>query len=102
MSSGKLIVFYGSNNFGKTTQDGLLVSELEKKGLAAKYVKYPIYDLEPTGPMINNYLRQGNKWRLTARELQTLFAFNRVQHKPFLTKILDKRVNVVAEDYWGS
>jgi thymidylate kinase len=100
MSRGKFIVIYGANNLGKTTQAVELVSRLKEVGLKAKYLKYPIYQLEPTGPRINAALRQG--LNLSDYELQREFAQNRRDFQPRLIKILDSGVWVVAEDYKGT
>ena len=58
---GKMIVFYGINNLGKSTQAELLINYFNKKGLNAEYLKYPVYDIEPTVHFINNILRYGKK-----------------------------------------
>ena len=56
---GKFIVIYGANNLGKTVQANLLIDSLRNIDKNAHYLKYPIYDLEPTGPRINAALREG-------------------------------------------
>ncbi len=99
---GKLIVFYGTNNLGKSTQAHILIENLEKLGLKAKYLKYPIYDLEPSGPTLNQYLRQGNPYNLSAREAQLIFCLNRTQYQEKLKKDLDQGINIIAEDYVGT
>ena len=102
MKRGKLIVLYGINNLGKSTQAKLLVEKLNKEGKQARYIKYPIYDLEPSGPLINAYLRGDNPDELSAREAQLLYAYNRMHFEPKLTQILNSGTNIVAEDYWGT
>ena len=52
MSKGIFIVLYGVNNLGKTTQAQLLVERLNKAGVQATYLKYPIYDIEPSGVLL--------------------------------------------------
>src|SRR3989344_4805024 len=81
---GLLIALYGINNIGKSTQAGMLVDRFEKEGLLAVHKKYPFYDLHPTGPILNAYLREGNPYKLTPREF------------------LEKGIHVVAEDYTGT
>jgi len=54
---GKLIAIYGINNIGKSTQTNLLVQRLMRAGIRVEYIKYPIYDLDPTGKMLNEILR---------------------------------------------
>lgn len=99
---GKCIVLYGNNNIGKTTQAKLLVEWIKKEGREVRYIKYPIYDLAPTGPMINEYLRGDNPYGLTPREAQTLYALNRTQFESTLKGWLDAGETVVAEDYSGT
>lgn len=98
--AGKLIVFYGINNLGKSTQAALLVERLKRSGHKAEYFKYPLYDLEPTGPMLNAYLRQGNPLGLTPREAQLVYALNRSQYQGELLAKLEAGIYVVAEDYF--
>lgn len=102
MKKGRLIALYGINNLGKTTQAKLLVSSIEERGLKARYLKYPLYDLEPSGPVINNYLREGNQHDLSAREFQIIQILNRTQFDSQLRVMLDNGENVVVEDYVGT
>ena len=99
---GKFIVLYGINNLGKTTQTRILVDKLKLHGLKAEYLKYPVYDLAPSGPILNNYLRQNNLYNLSAREAQILYAFNRLQFEKTLVEKLAQGINIVAEDYTGT
>jgi dTMP kinase len=99
---GQFIVIYGNNNIGKSTQAKLFVERMKKENMPVRYIKYPIYDLAPTGLMINAYLREGNPHGLSAREAQTLYAMNRTQFEPTLKSWLDAGENVVAEDYTGT
>ena len=59
--SGKFIAIYGINNIGKSTQTSLLVQKLMNAGIQVEYIKYPIYDLDPTGKMLNEILRGKQK-----------------------------------------
>ncbi len=102
MKKGLFIVLYGVNNLGKTTQAKLLVERLQKEGHPAEYMKYAIYDLAPSGPLINNYLRGGNTWNLSAREVQLLHSLNRTQYEPTLLEKLANGITIVAEDYIGT
>jgi len=54
---GKLIALYGINNIGKTTQAHSLVSQIKAAGFRSEYLKYPVYDLNPTGKKLNEILR---------------------------------------------
>lgn len=54
---GKFIAIYGINNIGKSTQTSLLVQRLISRNQRVEFVKYPVYDLDPTGKMLNEILR---------------------------------------------
>ena len=45
---GKLIVLYGINNIGKTTQSDLLAEYLSKNNFDVEQIKLPDYALEPS------------------------------------------------------
>lgn len=103
-----LITFYGVNNIGKSTQAKMLVDTLNTLGYKAIYLKYPIYNIEPTGSYINQILRNPAGQSVSEQELQMWFALNRFQFEPQLKKYLDQNYIVIAEDYtatslaWGS
>lgn len=99
---GKFITFYGINNIGKSTHAKRLVERLIDEGRKAKYLKYPIYDLEPTGPFLNNVLRGEGGQKISEDELQLWFVMNRYQFQPELERMLDEDNIVVAEDYSGT
>lgn len=104
---GKLITLYGINNIGKSTHSKRLLNNLRKKGFEAEYVKYPVYEIEPSGPFINNVLRGGSEQKISEEELQMWFVINRFQFERKLLKWLEAGKHVVAEDYiatgisWG-
>ncbi|MBI5412753.1 hypothetical protein HZA42_00195 [Candidatus Peregrinibacteria bacterium] len=102
MKKGLFITLYGINNIGKTTHAKRIVERLKKLGKRAVYLKYPIYDIEPTGPFINSILRSGNKQKISEEELQLWFVLNRYQFEPKLKEMLKKGITVVAEDYIGT
>jgi len=99
---GKLIVLYGINNLGKSTQAKLLVERLKANGYQAQYLKYPIYDLAPSGNILNDYLRNSNPHNLHSREAQIIYALNRTQYQSELISKLKAGINIVAEDYKGT
>ncbi len=99
---GKFIVFYGINNLGKTTQAKMLADYLNKKNIKAEYLKYAIYDLEPAGKLINEYLRGGNPNNFSPREFQLLQYINKVNFENILKEKLNKGISVIAEDYSGT
>lgn len=99
---GKLIVFYGTNNLGKSTQANILVEKLNNLSIPTEYLKYPIYNLLPSGKIINDYLRNNNPHNLTAREAQIIYTLNRTQYQNELIKKLEQGINIVSEDYTGT
>lgn len=99
---GKLIVLYGINNIGKSTQAHKLVEKLQASGKKSEYLKYPIYNLEPAGPMINGYLREGNPYNLTPREAQLIYILDRTIYQSELVHKLEHGSWIIAEDYVGT
>jgi len=96
------ITIYGINNIGKSTQVKLLVERLREAGHETEYLKYPIYDLEPTGPRIDEVLRGGKSQDIGEEELQGYYAQNRRDFEPTLKSWLSEGKKVVAEDYVGT
>lgn len=97
----KFIVIYGINNIGKTTQSKMLVQHFLNRGQKADYVKYPIYDIKPSGPFLDSVLRS-NKQEISEEELQLWFTVNRYQFQPVLKSKLAHEISIVAEDYVGT
>lgn len=102
MKKGKFIVLYGINNLGKTTQAKKLVGWLQSLGYQAEYLKYALYDLEPSGPLLNAYLREGNPHGFFPREFQLLQVLNRTQYEQTLLLKLESGTWIIAEDYVGT
>jgi len=100
MKKGKFVVVYGANNLGKSMQVELLCRKLRGLGIDLVKLKYPIYDLEPTGPLLNDFLRNGAK--LGEYEAQSIFAQNRRDYEPRVKQHLSSGKWVVAEDYKGT
>lgn len=101
-AKGFFITIYGINNIGKTHHSKRLVERFNKMGHRAVYLKYPIYDQKPTGPLINKILRSHSKQKMSEEELQLWFVLNRYQFEPTLKKMLAQGKIVVAEDYIGT
>lgn len=100
---GTFITLYGINNIGKTTHAKLLAKRLCDEGYDAIYIKYPRYDIEPTGPFLNKTLRMSKRGqRISEEELQMWFTLNRYQFQPTLEKWLEDGRIVIAEDYIGT
>lgn len=99
---GRLITIMGINNIGKTTQQKLLPMSFEKRGLSYVLLKYPLYDLEPTGPQCNDYLRNRNPEKLSPKDFQELCAQNRRDYQPQLQHLLENNDFIIAEMYTGS
>jgi thymidylate kinase len=102
MPKGKFIVLYGINNLGKTTQAKLVVEKLISQGIKAEYLKYPVYEIKPSGPLLNDYLREGNYYNLNAREIQIIYVINKTQFEKTLEDKLAAGINIIAEDYIGT
>lgn len=102
MKEGFFIVIYGANNMGKTTQVDKLINSLNGAGVKAQKIKYPIYDLEPTGPKINEQLRGASGQTLSEDEFQDLYIQNRFDYQPQLVRALDEGMTIIAEDYVGT
>lgn len=98
----QFIVLYGVNNLGKSTQAKLLSSRFQAAGLKAEYIKYPVYDIEPSGKILNNYLRGGNTLNLSPREAQIIYTLNRTQTELMIMQKLDDGISIIAEDYTGT
>ncbi len=96
------ITLYGINNIGKSTQALRLVERLKAEGHDAVYVKFPVYEVEPTGVYLNAFLRSGEVQKISEEELQMWFALNRFQFEPTLREWLADGKIVVAEDYTGT
>jgi len=99
---GRFIVFYGTNNLGKSTQAKLLIERFNNLNIPFEYIKYPLYDLAPSGHILNDYLRNDNPYNLNPREAQIIYALNRTQYQPELQKKMDQGINIIAEDYIGT
>lgn len=97
-----LITLYGINNIGKTTHALRLVERLKSEGYDAVHIKYPVYEIEPTGVFLNQFLRSGEAQKISEEELQMWFALNRYQFEPTLKTHLAAGKIVVAEDYIGT
>lgn len=102
MKKGKLITLYGINNIGKSTQAKLLVENLRKEGHDTILVKYPVYDMKPSGLYLNDLLRGSLKQSISEDELQMWFTLNRYQFQEQLNEWLSEGRVVVAEDYTGT
>jgi dTMP kinase len=102
MNKGKFIVVYGINNLGKTTQAKLLVEKLIREGHRAEYLKYGVYNIIPSGILLEKYLRKGNPHNLLAREFQIIQVLNKTQFESTLKEKLNSGINIIAEDYVGT
>ncbi|OGM05790.1 hypothetical protein A2125_02775 [Candidatus Woesebacteria bacterium GWB1_43_5] len=99
--TGKFITLYGINRTGKSTQAARLGQSLEGRGLKVKVIKYPIYQMEPTGPRIDAVLRRGLP--MSDLALQREFAQNRRDFEVVIKDgYLKNGIWVVAEDYAGT
>lgn len=93
---------YGTTNMGKTTQMDLLKFRCERKKMTLHTQKYPIYDLEPTGPLIFEAIKKGNPKKISAAEIQALMAKNRFDFQQRLIQLCKENDLVAAEMYTGT
>lgn len=101
-NKGAFITLYGVNNMGKTTHVRLLAKRLEGLGFMVKTIKYPMYELEPTGSFINSVLRGDGPQGISEDEFQLWYVLNRYQYQPELKRLLEEGYIVIAEDYSGT
>lgn len=96
------IAIYGINKLGKSEQTKMLKEHLIDYNRLVAFYKFPLYDLKPTGPLINDYLRNGNPHGFSPREFQLLNIQNRLEAK---TRVMDaawkEGALVIAEDWVG-
>lgn len=98
--NGKLIVLYGVNNIGKSTQQRRLAEALQQRGHEAVLRKSPNYDSQ-SGKLINGFLREGKPVG-SKTELQLWMAINMHQDKGPIQELCSQGKSVVLEDYWGT
>lgn len=96
---GKLITLLGINGIGKSTQMALVLEQVREVWGSVAYLKYPLYRLDPTGPAINAYLREGNPQGWDPTEFQIAQTENRRAFDSTLRSMLLAGVTVVCEDY---
>ena len=95
------VTLYGINNIGKSTQALMLVEHFKKLGLKVKYLKFPIYDLSPSGVFLHTVLRSKVQ-TITEAELQMWFALNRYQFENHLKDFIQNHDLIITEDYTGT
>jgi thymidylate kinase len=100
----RFIVLYGANNLGKSTQIRFLAKRFISRGKQVLLIKYPIYELEPTGPLLNKILRHSDQLdkSYAEDEIQKIYAQNRRDFQDTLIDLLNAGITVLAEDYTGT
>jgi dTMP kinase len=101
----KFIAFYGINNIGKSTQALRLEKYLNETGYKVCYIKFPVYEITPSGEYINSILRptdENCRQTISEEELQMWFAINRYQFVEKLNEKIATHDFVIAEDYVGT
>lgn len=96
---GKFIALYGINNIGKSTQTSLLVQRVISQGIRVEYIKYPIYNLDPTGKMLNEILR--GKEKHSIQSMIDFFEGTRVRRptaRAHKTNVIFRRQTIVQKD----
>jgi dTMP kinase len=103
MKKGIFITIYGVNNLGKTTHAKILEERLKSMGFDVLRLKYPLYDIEPSGTYINKLLREeGFRSDISPEEFQIWYVLNRYQYQRELEKNINEGKIVIAEDYTGT
>ncbi len=100
-SSGKFIVFEGSDGSGKTTQAKLLVSYLVKNKIAYKHISFPRYTDSLWGKMVRRYLN-GDFGKLDSYLASMLYAGDRFSASLEIRKWLIEGKLVVCDRYVAS
>lgn len=95
------MAFYGPDGVGKSKQIELLEERLRQMGVMLRKVRYPVYDLHPSGPRLDLILHH-HKGQLPEEEMQKLFVQNRKDFEPTLVSWLNSGVMVIAENYKGT
>ena len=98
---GLFIVLYGPDGVGKSRQVDLLEERLREQGIMYRKLRYPLYDLKPTGPKLDEILHK-HKATLPEDQMQEMFAQNRRDFEPTLKSWINSGVCVVAENYTGT
>ncbi len=99
------IAIYGITNLGKTTQVEIIKERCKVENIPIHIQKYPIYDLEPTGPLIRQAIKEGNPKKFSAGEIQALMAKNRFDHNEWIRDHLHfdgGTSSIIAEMYTGT
>lgn len=99
---GKFITLYGINNIGKSTQAQILTERLINEGYDTEFLKYPNYNIEPSGKFLDKVLRSGAPQNMAEDELQMWFVLNRYQFQPEIKRKLAEGKILIAEDYIGT
>lgn len=96
---GKVFIFEGCDNVGKTTQARLLVENLKHHNYPVQHFQFPNRST-PIGITIDTYLRDiFNKNRLNAQAIHLLFTLNRFEALTEMQKLVDAGVNLVIDRY---
>jgi thymidylate kinase len=91
---------YGPPNTGKSLQMELLEEWLITNGISYLRLKFPLYTLMPTGPIIERALKKKQPYiDMDATELQKLTAQNRMDFQPTIIRLLNSGTTIIAEDY---
>src|SRR3972149_9120930 len=88
MKKGLVVVLDGPDGVGKSRQMELIEERLREQGVMYRRLRYPIYDLKPTGSRLDEMLHK-NKKPLEEEKMQELFAQNRRDFEPTLRSWLD-------------
>jgi len=100
VNNGKFIVIYGMNNLGKTTKINLLKKYFLQRNISIDILKFPNYNLKPTGHKLFNYSHQGNTLKISPKQTIKLAIQNQLDFQPEIKRILEKGTWIVCENYF--
>lgn len=96
----RLIVLYGINNLGKSTQLPLLEQALAEAGEQVKSLKYPNYT-NRTGDLLNTVIR-AKEQTISPTELQLWQTVNKYEDLTEQQELRRSGTTLLLENYWGT
>lgn len=104
MPTGKIIAIEGTDASGKGTQSQLLVDYLQSKEVPTEYIDFPQYYDNFYGKMVARFLNGefGELEECHPHLISVVYALDRLESKPVLTKWLNEGKVVVINRYVGS
>lgn len=94
-----IIVLEGLDACGKSTQTKLLIQQLEKRGMAVGYVRFPGYERTAAGQRVAAYLRGefGKMESIDPRIVANLYASDRLEQIEEIQELRDEKDIVIFD-----